>query len=297
MDGLNFLHFDECQVFGWEPSDLERTTLAQKIVETIDAITTGRDGHISDVGGFSIFTDVRRYGAPIISALNSGTYEWTERHLARELLTTSDRVIELGTAVGAVAMTAAVVVGPEHVLTFEANPYILQDAQKNFSYNGLPQIQAKNGIVRNERLFKNDEVADFHISKNFWASRLSVNDTDNDIVETVQVPIFCLEEEVRRHRATVLICDIEGGEVELLSNAKLDGIRMIIMETHYWSAGVSETDLMIRKLVNDGFNIDLAHSAHQVVALRRDLAEPLNSADDPTKYRQSRNAALPDTVP
>jgi hypothetical protein len=111
----------------------------------------------------------------------------------------------------------------------------------------------------------------FYISKNFWASRLSIKESDADIVETVQVPVFCLEDEIRAHGTTTLICDLEGGEVSLLSHVDLSGIRLIVMKTNYGSADVAQTDTMMRRLIIAGFNLDLARTAHQIVALQRDL--------------------------
>ena len=37
----------------------------------------------------------------------------------------------------------------------------------------------------------------------------------------------------KAHRAKVLICDIEGGEVDLLMQSDLARIKKIIIETHY----------------------------------------------------------------
>jgi hypothetical protein len=52
-----------------------------------------------------------------------------------------------------------------------------------------------------------------------------------------------------------LICDIEGGEIELLIGADLAGIRLIIMEVHNWAVGVRSTDAMLRWLIVNGFNV------------------------------------------
>ena len=70
----------------------------------------------------------------------------------------------------------------------------------------------------------------------------------------------------------MLICDIEGGEVALLSDADLKGLRLVILETHTWAVGEARTDALIRKLMADGFNLDLDVSGRGVAALRRDLS-------------------------
>jgi hypothetical protein len=96
---------------------------------------------------------------------------------------------------------------------------------------------------------------EFSIARDFWSSRLHVGPITEDIIETVRVPTACLEDQIEAHRATVLICDIEGGEIELLIGADLAGIRLIIMEVHNWAVGVRSTDAMLRWLIVNGFNV------------------------------------------
>ena len=98
---------------------------------------------------------------------------------------------------------------------------------------------------------------------------MSASEDDEGISKKVQAPVFCLEDEIKVHRANVLICDIEGGEVDLIMQSDLTGISKIIIEIHYGWAGQRETDEMIRKLNSDGFSIQPALSGHSVIALWR----------------------------
>lgn len=110
------------------------------------------------------------------------------------------------------------------------------------------------------------------------ASRLDASENDGTISRTVKAPVFCLENEIQTHRANVLICDIEGGEVDLFMQSDLTGISKIIVETHWW-VGESETAELMRKLISDGFCIDEGLSCLQVRVLRRQQA-PLISRDE-----------------
>ena len=134
--------------------------------------------------------------------------------------------------------------------------------------NGLGGIQGKVGLLANKRNFPKDTHADFHVSKEFWASRLGAGGQP-DIVETVSIPWRCLEDEITSFGANVIICDIEGGEVDLLAQADLSGVRLIILETHYWARGEKETDAMMRALILNGFSIHLENSGQGVSVLRR----------------------------
>jgi hypothetical protein len=111
----------------------------------------------------------------------------------------------------------------------------------------------------------------FTVLKDFWASHIGTGRPGSHLVAIIDVPILCLEHEIAAHRANVLIIDIEGGEIDLLDRADLSPIRLIIMETHYWAVGAEATDKMIRRLIYQGFDIDVSISRDGVVVLRRDL--------------------------
>ncbi|TPI63538.1 FkbM family methyltransferase [Mesorhizobium sp. B3-1-7] len=269
LDGYECLHFSECQIFGDPLDQATRARLTDEEREN-NRIPIGRDGYFMGVGGFDIFVDTENYSETIIDALRRNYYEGRERQLTADLVHPSDRVIEVGTAIGLVAMTAALIVRAENVLTFDANPKILDDARQNFRRNGLSKIKSRNGVLKNrQKILGAGETVEFYIDKSFWASRLDATSTEPSIVDKVRIPVYCLEDEVRDHSANVLICDIEGGEVELLEAADLSGIRLIIMETHYAVSGEAATDAMMRKLIVEGFSLHLGHSAHQFVVLRR----------------------------
>ncbi len=273
LSGYGVLHFNEIQIFGEGFDSAIRQTLLEKEARIGSAsrfIPPGRNGEISTIDGFSVFVDTQNYSEIIVSSLKNGGYEGDERALVRDFVRSGDRVIEAGTAMGVVSMTAASIVGPDRVKTFDANPEIILDAQANFTRNGLSGIKSHHGVLKNRLSIKPDETSlDFYISKAFWASRLNASAADQDIVKIVQAPIFCLEDEIATHEANVLICDIEGGEVELLLHADLSRIKTIIMEVHYAFVGKAATDNMIRKLIMDGFALDLQRSANQILLLQR----------------------------
>jgi FkbM family methyltransferase len=273
LDGVESLHFSECQVFGESVGAEVRQRLiedaAREEQERLE-LPPGRKGKLIEVDDFTVFVDHDNYAPEIIATLESGWYEGRERWLAKEILQPGDRVIEAGTAVGLVAMTAALIVGAANVLTFDANPEIVADAQRNFNRNRLREIRSRWGVLKNRQsIHKKNEIVDFYVAKHFWASRLRASEHDESILKKVQVPVFCLEDEIAVHRANVLICDIEGAEVELLLESDLTSIRKIIIETHYGWVGERETDEMMRKLILDGFFIHLGLSGQQVMTLRR----------------------------
>jgi FkbM family methyltransferase len=281
LNGTDCLHFCECEVLGIEAGTENAKSLeanfAARLVdserseqERLSVLQEGREGHVAAVGAISVFVDTNKYSSKLVNALTDGGYEARERTLVGELLRADDRVLEIGTAVGAVAMTAAKIVGAKNVVTYEANPHIAADARRNFAYNNLSAIQSRVGVLYNRSRFANaPKDVEFFISRDFWASRLHGGADRRDIIETVRVPTACLEEQIESHRATALICDIEGGEVDLLTDAELPDIRLIIMETHNWAVGPQSTNAMMRRLIGNGFNIDLEHTANAIAVLYR----------------------------
>lgn len=282
-DDPGCLHFRECEVLGYAPEADEVASLteqmkrmAQRRSDEQAAIerehVAGRTGHVTRIDSRAVFVDTVNYSTGMVRALTGGNYEDRERRIAIALIRPTDRVLEVGTAVGVVAMTAAATVGPANVMTYDANPAIVADARRNFAANGMSGIAANVGVMRNRSRWSASELEiDFFVARDFWGSRLAAAPDSPDIVGVVKVPLVCLERKIAEHRANVLICDIEGGEADLLDGADLGPIRLILMEIHYGTAGRQRLNDMIRYLVATGFDIDFDHSGQGVVVLARAL--------------------------
>ena len=281
LDAYDFLHFNECEIFGHPiPSDdcirlmrRDLLTLARR-----EAVPEGRSGNFVYIDGLSVFLDTLNYAPAIIGSLKAGDYEIGERHIVRQTVRPDDRVLEIGTAVGLVSMALAEIVGPSSVMTFEANPDMVADARGNFARNELAGIDSRNAVLHNRAMSGWPAEINFHISEEFWASRLDAKPEDKDIRCVIKVPTLCLERAIAEHRANVIVCDIEGGEAALFDGADLDGIRLIVMETHRLIVGEPAIDSIVRKLVLDGFNIDLQYTGNGMLVVRRDLS-PLNQSE------------------
>src|SRR5689334_16926088 len=66
-----------------------------------------------------------------------GDYEVAERFAVSQLLEKDDVVVEIGSCVGLVALTAAKVVGAHNVKSFEPNPAAAIVARENFALNAM----------------------------------------------------------------------------------------------------------------------------------------------------------------
>jgi FkbM family methyltransferase len=281
LDAPGFLHFRKCEIMGYRPDAGEQARLREQTYlrqrheanEQADLernLIAGRNGHIVRIGSHIVFVDTDNYSPTLSRVLSNGDYEARERQIIRAVVRSSDRVLEIGTAIGVVTMTLAAIVGPASVATYDANPAIVADARRNFFANKLDQISANVGVMRNQSQWSESEgQTDFFIAKDFWASRLHATADSPGITGVIKIPLILLEKKIIEHRANVLVCDIEGGEADLLINSDLVNIDKIVMETHYWAAGRQMIDAMIQFLIEKGFKINLHHTANHVVVMDR----------------------------
>lgn len=220
------------------------------------------------VGKHRVYVNRESYDPKIVEHLMKGSYESGERNVIPHVFKPTDRILEVGGAIGAVTMAAADIVGQSNIVAFEANPALIEDAKRNFAMNGV-NLRFENVVLKNRISWGGEgEFADFHIHKEYWASSLvKIPGT----IKTVQVPTKCFETEARNFGANALICDIEGGEIELLEMADLTGFDKILMEIHYW-AGREKINRLMRKLIFDGFSVNFDHSFRSIVTLHRGLA-------------------------
>lgn len=228
------------------------------------------DDETVELSGVRVRLRRNAYSPKIVAALVAGTYESGERHVLPHLLAPGDRVIEVGGAIGCVTMVAAKIVGADNVRSYEANPALVEDAKVNFKTNDL-RIDVRNSVLKNRVCWAGagTSVA-FHVNADYWASSLvAIPGT----IETIAVPTVCFEHEAREFGANALVCDIEGGETELLELADLTGFDKILMEVHYWS-GREAINRMVRKLIFDGFSINFDISFGSIVSMHRGLSPP-----------------------
>lgn len=159
----------------------------------------------------------------VSQVLVRGDYEMPERRAVSTLLRKDDRVLEIGSCVGVVAMTAAKVVGASNVLTFEPNPAAAKVARENFAANGfaIELITAAVGTA--------DGALELRISPDSWLGASSRRQFEG---RTVATPMRSIAGVVRDFRPSVLVIDTEGMEEELLAACPLEGIRALVVEVH-----------------------------------------------------------------
>lgn len=201
-----------------------------------------------------------------IERINAGKYEEQEINGARALVTAKDRVLELGAGLGIVGAVIAKTAQPEAMMSFEANPNLIPHIRSLYEMNGLSaRIELHNQVL----LASSDQPAtvDFHLGNSYLGSSLVPQAARKQRKITVETADF---ENVRtQFKPTILVMDIEGGELDFLRGANLTGIRAVVVEFHpglYGDSGMRRCKNMLRE---QGFNRVDEHSTRTVWACQR----------------------------
>lgn len=194
--------------------------------------------------GLRLVCDPAKVHRSVASAIIKGSYEAPERLLVRAALKPGDKVVEIGTGVGVVALLCTRLAGAGNVTSFEANAALEPIIRQNFALNGLtPRLRLRAVTVDGApvNFFRNENVVSSSIyDRGLEARQVTVQ---SDPIDTV----------LAGERATVLVMDVEGAEIALLRAADLSGLREIIVELHPHIVGEDATQAMIDSICARGF--------------------------------------------
>ncbi|PRY93751.1 FkbM family methyltransferase [Hasllibacter halocynthiae] len=161
----------------------------------------------------------------------AGRYEGQEIAGALALVREGDRVLELGAGIGVVGATVALARGPSAVLSFEANPALIPSIEALHAANGLTNVELRHAVL--------DASPDRPATRPFAVHASYLGSSLGGAGRRVDVPTAGWDDVVGALRPDVLICDIEGGEAELLGRVDLSGIRAAVVEFHPGAYGVA----------------------------------------------------------
>ena len=181
-----------------------------------------------------------------IERINAARYEGQEIRGALHVVQAGDRVLEMGAGLGIVGAVAAKNRAPEKVVSFEANPNLIPHIEGLYAANGLERVIS----VRNQVLVSAPAAPatmTFHIHKSYLGSSLGGDAARaKEVVDVPTASFAALREELQ---PTVILMDIEGGELEFLEHADLTGIRAMVIEFHpgaYEVAGMKRCKNILR---------------------------------------------------
>ena len=185
------------------------------------------------------------------SMLFKGTYEVHECDLVERVVRSGDRVLEIGAGIGLVSLVATRLCGEGHVFSYEANPDLEPVIRKNYRLNGWTPDLTMRAVTSDGRdlpFFRSSNVVSSSVvDRNLAGDRIVVESLAiNDLID--------------EHRPSVVIMDVEGSEVDLLSTADLSRVRILIAEMHPHIVGKEKITMLVGDIETKGFRLaDVCH--------------------------------------
>lgn len=184
----------------------------------------------------------------VLKEIATGHYEGDEILCVLVNIEPHDVVLELGAGIG--ALSAVVLSRKEAAgwVCVEANPDLLPLIRKNHKLNNITGVDIISGALGNDPA---QTERDFYLGEDFWGSSLL---RPEKFAAIKKVPIHGFGDILAEYRPTFIICDIEGGEYELLAGEiDLSSVRKVCMEIH--AAEQSKLDRLNAFFQKRGFTL------------------------------------------
>lgn len=162
----------------------------------------------------------------ILDTLWKGVYEQPEILALSGLMRPGDTVLELGAGMGLVSGVMAKRHPQSRFLSYEANPALAPVIAALHQRNGISNVQLRSALVAPT---DQGSTRRFRIHRHFTESSLVADSADQGFVE---VPVDDPAVAMADLRPDLLLCDIEGGEEELIPVLPMAGLRAAVIELH-----------------------------------------------------------------
>ncbi|MCB1533284.1 MAG: FkbM family methyltransferase [Rhodoblastus sp.] len=211
--------------------------------------------------GVELFLDPAILSPLLMDSIKSGRYEHVEASEIKRIIQKGERVIELGAGIGFISTLIARNPHVEALRVFEANPDLVPYIRRVHEANNVSRAEVVNAVLAND--LSGGPTRNFYIRRDFWASSLTPEPWAYTRVEPVQVRSF--NAEIEQFRPTLIVCDIEGGELELFMQANLTGVRKVYLEVHQRVLGRAGMKQLFDAFSARGFHYDQHHSKGSVI--------------------------------
>lgn len=190
----------------------------------------------------------RHFSARMAYYFAMGDYEQADMQLIDECIEVGDRVMECGAGAGVTGSLAGKRSGNPVVLV-EPNSRMYAQIETTFAANQQRLILVEGAVVP-------DNSATAHIdlgvyAEYWWSSALAPGKADRQC----RVRALTLSALLAEHQPTVLVLDIEGGEVGLFPARLPDCLRLIMIEIHTPEIGERATVDVVNSILAQGFRL------------------------------------------
>ena len=224
-----------------------------------------------NINGVTIKLPLEILTPSLRKAFDSGKYEHLEARQVPRFMRDKDRLLEVGGGVGFISSLASKSFELDDCTVIEGNPGLIEvilDTHRvnNVNANVLNCI-AVSPTTKTQLQPSQDGTVPFYIRKNFWGSSLS-NKTNYEKI--IKVPIIDFQTLIDQHKPTVIICDIEGGELNLFEEVDLSNVRSILIEVHKAEIGLAGIDRLISALSKVGLTYNPNFSVGAVILFSKE---------------------------
>lgn len=168
--------------------------------------------------------------AAVVKAILSNYYEDPEIRGLTRVIHPGDRVLELGAGLGIITALAARAASPGgRVVSYEANPRMIEDTKVFLAGHGVSNVELRHAVLIAGA--KPGETRNFHLGSSFSVSSL-LEGEGRKAREVVSVPAEDLNSAFAEFGPDVLLCDIEGGEIDLIPALDASRLRAVVIELH-----------------------------------------------------------------
>lgn len=200
---------------------------------------------------------------PVWKHIWRGDYERPELQALSAMMRPNDRLLELGLGMGLVSGVMAKRHPGAQFVSYEANPTLGPIVAQLHKLNGISNIDVRSAVVAP---LDQGTTRQFRLHRHFTESSLVAASADLD---QVVVPVHDPATIMAEVRPDILICDIEGGEEELIPALPLDGLRGVVIELHPHIVGREGIARIFKAFLDAGLVPMVEHSSETVVAFER----------------------------
>ncbi len=211
------------------------------------------------INGVKLGIDPAVMSPKMIEVLRKGHYELAESREIARIVQPGERIVELGTGIGFIAISALKTGQVKSLATYEANPHLIPAIHENARRNGV-EVDVRNAVVDPH---EDGGTVPFYIRKDFWSSSLAPGPWAYQ--EEVAVERVSFERVCDEIRPTMLIVDIEGAEQHLFRDVPLTGIKKVYVELHQTVIGRVGMKKVFDFFSARDFHYDQHHSRGSVV--------------------------------
>lgn len=196
-------------------------------------------------------------------ALRTGEYESQQARLAKRLLSEGDVVMELGGGLGFLSTLMAKSTALKHVHVYEPHETLAPYIAEVHSANGIENV-----TLHQAALGPRKSTAKLHLRTHPLASSMSLR-ADEAASGAQDIEVRNAKTEMKAVAPTVLICDIQGDEAELIPAMDLSGLNAAMIALHPQWTGADGVTAIFRAMMDAGLSYYARGSSGRTVSFRK----------------------------